>query len=323
MAQYTVTAFRWSGTGYNAVYNTSYTAVLDDNDSAYQGSGDGDETISIDGGAFGGTTGSPYAINISFTDTGGNAHVETFYFFNTGGSWYFVPAPGSAFTVGATLGSYQNHTVGWNYSDVTCFARGTRIRTTRGQVKVEDLRAGMMVKTMDAGPRKLRLVLSRKINGKELAQHPNLRPVLITAGSLGGGLPTRDLRVSRQHRMLVSSPVVQRMFGQQEVLVSAIKLAALPGICVDMDIPEVEYFHLLFDDHQVVFAEGTPTESLYTGELALNALPQEAVEEIFDILPEVARLDYRCKPVRIIPDDRRQKRLMERHAKNEHPAVSQ
>ena len=132
MAQYTVTAFKWSGTGYNALYNTSYSATIDDDDAAYQGSGDGSETISINGGAFGTTTGSPYAINISFTDAGGSPHVETFYFFNTGGSWYFVPGPGSDFTVGATLGSYQNHTNGWSYSDVTCFVRGTLIETAQG-----------------------------------------------------------------------------------------------------------------------------------------------------------------------------------------------
>jgi len=320
MTLYNVTAYKWLG--YNTVYNSSVSAVLNDNDPAYQGAGDGDETISIDGGAFGGTANSPYAINISFTDAVGNPHTETFYFFNTGGSWYFIPGPGSAFTVGATLGGYQSHTVGWNYSDVTCFVRGTRIQTVNGELPVEDLRAGMMVETLDAGPQKLRLVLRREILAEELAENPKLRPVVMPAGSLGNGLPLRDLWVSRQHRMLVSSPVVQRMFGQNGVLVSAIKLAALPGICVDMKTPRVEYFHLLFDDHQVVFAEGTPSESLYTGELALNALPQEAVEEIFEILPHVARLDYQCTPARNIPEDRRQKRLVERHVKNGRATVS-
>ncbi|HGG65563.1 MAG TPA: Hint domain-containing protein [Rhodobacteraceae bacterium] len=322
MALYTVTAFKWTGTYYNAVYNTSYTATFNDNDPAYEGGGDADETVSIDGGAFNSTSSSPYAIDISFTDVNGIAHVETFYFFNTGGAWYFIPGPGSAFTVGATLGSLQSYTVGWNYSDVTCFVRGTRIRTANGELPVEDLRAGMMVETLDAGLQKLRLVLQREISAVELAENPKMRPVFMPAGSLGSGLPLRDLRVSRQHRMLVSSPVVQRMFGQNGVLVSAIKLAALPGICVDKEIPKVEYFHLLFDDHQVVFAEGTPSESLYTGELALNALPQEAVEEIFEIMPQVARLDYRCEPARIIPEDRRQKRLVERHVKNGRAAVS-
>ena len=36
MAQYTVTAFRWSGAGYNALYNTSYSAVIDDDDANFK-----------------------------------------------------------------------------------------------------------------------------------------------------------------------------------------------------------------------------------------------------------------------------------------------
>lgn len=119
MATYTVEAFRWSGTGYNAIYNTSYTTVLDNNDGSYQCGGDASETVTINGGAAGSTSAAPYAINVSFTDTLGNPHVETFFFFFTNASpngWYFIPAPGSAFTVGATLGTYQSHTTGWTYS---------------------------------------------------------------------------------------------------------------------------------------------------------------------------------------------------------------
>lgn len=81
MATYTVEAFRWSGTGYNALYNTSYTAVLDDNDGSFQGGSDASETVAINGGAAGSTNSLPYAINVSFTDTLGNPHVETFFFF--------------------------------------------------------------------------------------------------------------------------------------------------------------------------------------------------------------------------------------------------
>jgi hypothetical protein len=59
MATYTVEAFRWSATGYNALYNTSYTAVLDDNDGSYQGGSDASETVTINGGAAGRQTLNP------------------------------------------------------------------------------------------------------------------------------------------------------------------------------------------------------------------------------------------------------------------------
>lgn len=143
MATHTVEAFRWTGTGYNALDNTSYTsftAVLDDNDGSFQGGSDASETVTINGGAAGSTNSQPFAINVIFTNTLGNPRLETFFFVNTSAApsrWYFVPAPGSSFTVGATLGSYQSHTTGWTYSSVVCFAEGTMIEMDQGPCAVE------------------------------------------------------------------------------------------------------------------------------------------------------------------------------------------
>lgn len=316
MAQYTAEVFRWTGTYYNSQYNTSYTAVFDDNDGSYQGSGDSSETISIDGGSFAGTTGSPYAIDVSFTATDGQSHVETFYFFNTTGGWHFAPGPGSEFTVGATLGSYQSHTVGWDYTDVTCFVRGTMITTDAGPVPVEDLSEGQRVLTVDGRFAELRMLTSRTLEAYELALSDKLRPVRIEAGALGQGLPMRDLYVSRQHRMLVSSKIVARMFGQDEALIAAVKLTELPGIDVVEEVSEVEYFHLIFDQHETVFAEGAPSESLYLGAEAMKTMPDEALEEMRLLFPDLVAEAEAPEPSRYVPVGRAQKQLVARHAKN-------
>ncbi len=81
----------------------------------------------------------------------------------------------------------------------------------------------------------------------DFARNPKLRPGHISVGALGSGLPTRDFLVSRQLRMLVSSKVAERMFGERNVLVPAIRLTDLPGIYIDEAIESVTYFHLLFD----------------------------------------------------------------------------
>lgn len=321
MALYSVTAYRWSGTGYNAQYNTSYSATLQDNDPAYQGGADSDESISIDGGAFGATGRQPYAIDISFTDTGSGSHVETFYFFFTGGNWYFAPAPGSAFTVGATLGTLQSYTVGWNYSDITCFVRGTLIETDQGLVPVEKLREGHNILTSDGGYETLRLVMSRKLYTQELHDNPKLRPIRIVAGALGNGLPERDLLVSRQHRMQVSSKIAERMFGEPEVLIAAIRLTELPDIFVETGAKTVKYFHLLFDRHVIIYAEGAPTESLYTGAEALKALTPEAREEIVLLFPEVFQASRPKQPACCIPTKKKQRQLVARHLKNSKPIL--
>lgn len=322
MAQYTVTAFQWTGTYYNAQYNTSYTATIDDDDAFLNGASDGNETVSIDGGAFGATTGPPYDINVAFTDTLGNPHVETFYFFETGGSWYFIPEPGSAFTVGATLGSYQSHTTTpTSYATITCFVRGTLIETEHGPIPVEKLKAGSRVLSTDGNYKVLRIPMSRKLCAQEIRDNPKLAPVRIMAGALGIGLPKRDLLVSRQHRMLVTSKICERMFGKPDALVAAIRLTVLPGIFVETAHQGVEYFHLLFDRHEVIFAEGAQTESFFAGPEALKSMSPEAREEIQTILPQISEIGFSPDPAYYIPSGKHQKNLVARHIKNNRPLI--
>ncbi|MDG1801779.1 MAG: Hint domain-containing protein [Paracoccaceae bacterium] len=95
----------------------------------------------------------------------------------------------------------------------------------------------------------------------------------------------------------------------------------MPGIFVDPDHGEVEYFHLLFDHHEVIFAEDAPTESFYTGPEALKAISAEAMEEILAILPELNRLSYAPDPACHIPTGDLQKKLVARHAKNNQPLI--
>ena len=324
MATYTVEAFRWSGTGYNALYNTSYTAVLDDNDGSYQGGSDASETVTINGGAAGSTNSQPYAIDVSFTDTLGNPHVETFFFFNTSAApsgWYFIPAPGSAFTVGATLGSYQSHTTGWTYSSVVCFAEGTLIETDQGPQKVETLEPEARIALAGGGFSSLRLNLLSAVSAVQMQEFENLPPVHISAGALGEDLPKRDLRVSRQHRMQVSSPVAQRMFGETDVLIAAVRLIEMPGIYIDQAKDALNYYHLVFDRHQVVLAEGAPAESFYIGREAIAALNPDARGEVLTLFPHLARKKRIMKPANMIPARIQQKQLIARHVRNEKPLL--
>ncbi|MEL7430891.1 MAG: Hint domain-containing protein, partial [Pseudomonadota bacterium] len=113
----------------------------------------------------------------------------------------------------------------------------------------------------------------------------------------------------------------ERMFGEPEVLVSAIRLTALPGIFIDESVDGVEYFHLLFDRHEIVLAEGAASESLFTGPEALKALGREAREEIQELFPEISKFDYQPVPARRIPTAKRQKQLILRHQKNNQSCV--
>lgn len=322
MPEYTMEVFRWTGTYYNATYNESYTATIRDDDDDYEGRRDSDERVSIDGGDFNSTNSNPYSIQVNFTDVDGNDHVETFNFFHTSdGGWYFAPLPGSEFTVGATLGRYQSHTTGWAYSDVVCFAAGTLIATETGDRPVEDLIAGDLLVTKSDNLQPLVLNMSRQLSKRDLKENPKLYPVRISAGALGKGLPSRDLLVSRQHRMLVSSKIATRMFGKPDVLVAAIKLTELPGIYIDESVTSVTYHHLLMEAHQVIFAENAPAESLLTGEEAMQTLAPEAVEELQLLFPELGEMKT-DDPASLIPSAKNQKRLVARHGQNRQPLHS-
>lgn len=197
-----------------------------------------------------------------------------------------------------------------------CFTRGTCILTQGASVRVEDLAVGDLVLTMDNGFQPIRWIGSRKLSAEALRANAKLRPVRISAGAMGQNMPERDLLVSRQHRMLVKSRISERMFESSEVLIPAVKLCAMPGIYVDDEMDEVEYFHVLFDDHQVIYANCSPSESLFTGTEALKSLTPEAREEITTLFPEICAPDFVPTTAREIPSGKRQKKLLERHLKS-------
>lgn len=159
-----------------------------------------------------------------------------------------------------------------------CFAAGTRILTPRGWVAVEDLRVGDPVVTLDAGPQPLRWIgRRRKVFGHGQHRH---QPVVLPPGALGEGLPARVLQLSPQHRLLLRGTGDPR----RGVLAKAKGLIGRSGIRQDTDCTSVLYLQLLLDRHQILFAEGVPTESFYPGPFALTTLApddQAALEGLF------------------------------------------
>lgn len=202
-----------------------------------------------------------------------------------------------------------------------CFSAGTSILTSCGPVPVEDLAPGDHVSLHGGGTAVLRKAFRTALNETDFQANPKLRPVRICAHAMGGNLPARDLVVSRQHRMVVSSKITERMFGADSVLISAIKLTELPGIYVDESIEAVEYFHLLFDQHEVIVAEGTPSESLFTGPEAQKTLSEDALEELFALFPDLDDPDVTRPSALPIPRGALQKKLIARHAKNNKPLL--
>lgn len=202
--------------------------------------------------------------------------------------------------------------VTYGTASVPCFTAGTTIATPRGPIAIEDLKVGDLIDTKDAGPQPIRWIGSRQIGLTELIVKPKLRPVVI---------PTSDgsqLRVSRQHRILVTGQIAHRMFGQDEVLVPAKDLVGFHGIQLDETATSVAYYHLLLDDHHLLNANGITAESLYLGAEGVKAMTPEARQELAEILPDLS-LDANFVPPTLCREEqkgRRVRKLAERAEKN-------
>ena len=159
-----------------------------------------------------------------------------------------------------------------------CFAMGTLIETDIGPLPIETLKVGDLVRTMENGLRPIRWIGSRTISGRA-----DMAPIHIRAGALGN---YRNLRVSPQHRMLVADWRSAVYFGEDKVFVAAKHLVNDRTI-VREPCDEVTYVHMSFDDHEVVFAEGIPTESLHLGAMTLDSLDRAAVAKVLAIFPEL------------------------------------
>ncbi len=168
-----------------------------------------------------------------------------------------------------------------------CFTPGAMITTPRGQVPVEQLIVGDLVITADNGLQVIRWIGRKRMTGARMQAFPELRPIRIRKDAFGSGLPDRDMWVSPQHRMLVSSDRTLLEHGEREVLVPAKGLLNDLSITVDYGIRQTEYIHILFDKHEIVFANGAATESFHPGTISLSAIEDGSRKELFEIFPEL------------------------------------
>ncbi|CAD0185512.1 hypothetical protein RUESEDTHA_02402 [Ruegeria sp. THAF57] len=161
----------------------------------------------------------------------------------------------------------------------TCFTTGTLIETESGAVAVEDLRIGDRIKTLDHGLQTLRWVGRRTVRATGA-----FAPVLFKAGAFGN---SRDLLVSQQHRMLIDTWQVELNTGFSEALAPATQLVNGNDIVMQAG-GLITYYHLMFDQHELVWAEGCLTESFHPGIQAWNSLTDATRTEILNLFPTLA-----------------------------------
>jgi hypothetical protein len=163
-------------------------------------------------------------------------------------------------------------------NSIPCFVAGTRILTPDGEVAVETLEVGDLVQTLDHGAQPVRW-----IGRKTVPARGNLAPVRIKAGTFGNH---DTLMVSPQHRVLIRDALAELLFGEAEVLVAAKDLINDRSIRSVVG-GQVDYAHLYFDQHQIIFSNGLATESLLPGPQTAQAFGAGVMDELRQLFPEL------------------------------------
>lgn len=197
----------------------------------------------------------------------------------------FIGGPGGFPPVGVplTVTAAEDY-VGFaadDYATPICYARGTAIATDRGARRIETLEPGDLIRTADNGYCPLRWIGRRVAAGVGTCA-----PVEIPAGRFGARQP---VLVSQQHCVLIRHAAAELLFGTAEVFLRAAHLVE-HGYARLREGIGVEYWHLALDRHEVIFAGGMASESVFAPGGVRGGLETSFFPELREGLPGHDRL---------------------------------
>ncbi|KPU84263.1 hypothetical protein JI58_04765 [Marinosulfonomonas sp. PRT-SC04] len=158
------------------------------------------------------------------------------------------------------------------------FCQGATLMTDEGAQPVDWLRAGDRVMTRDHGFQKI-LWAERTIATASSRTPPQIR---LATGCAGHNIPKQNFHLHPDHRILLKSPQIERLFAHHEAFVSASTVTNGCEIIETHSDQQASYFHILFKQHEIVLAEGLWVESFFPDPAALNALSTEQQTRIRD-----------------------------------------
>jgi hypothetical protein len=183
---------------------------------------------------------------------------------------------------GAAFATAPDGTGGTDFT-IACFCRGTLIRTPSGEMPVEMLAIGDEVTTLSGRARPIRWIGRRAYDSRFIRGNRAVLPIRVSAGALAPGVPARDLWLSPAHSLF-----------RDGVLVPVNLLLNGASVVQAGRVERVEYFHLELDEHDIVFADGAPVETLVDCDNRLMFANGSVYAQLY---PEDARPRWRfCAP---------------------------
>jgi hypothetical protein len=146
----------------------------------------------------------------------------------------------------------------------SCLLRGTNVQTVMGERKIEDLVVGDLLQTVFGGVRPIQWIGRFPIK-KSDPSRPWVKealPVRIARSAIAPDVPHADLYVTGWHALLVDGLLVPAC-----CLINGTTIRRHEAREGD----ELEFFHIKFESHDAIYAEGVPVETLLSvDERAVN-----------------------------------------------------
>lgn len=155
------------------------------------------------------------------------------------------------------------------FSSVSCvsFTRGTHVMLADGeQTLIETLRPGDLVMTRDHGPQPIKWIGQQTVRAEG-----TFAPIVIRKGVLHN---SNDLILGPNHRLFIYQRNDIAQVGRPEITVQA-KLLINGDSIVQSSGGFVDYFQLLFEDHQIIYVEGIAAESMLVDSRSRPTLPPD------------------------------------------------
>lgn len=131
-----------------------------------------------------------------------------------------------------------------------CFAGGTHILTTEGEIPVEELAPGDLAISPAGSAAKITWLGSYGVDLKASVDRAHLSPIKIMRNALSDGVPHRDLFLSGHHGLFIDGVIIP-----VRLLVNDLSIVR------DDTLDSVVYWHIELLRHGFVVAEGAAAES--------------------------------------------------------------
>ena len=154
--------------------------------------------------------------------------------------------PGNGNGWGQGLGGGHGH----------CFLKGTRILTSRGEAQIEDLGIGDLVKTMRGEELPIKWIGRNTFRRSGASWPKRVVPIRVSRFAIDDHTPHTDLYLSPRHALFIDGFLME-----VRDLVNGTSIAPV----VPPDVETIEYFQIVLNTHEVIWAEGAPVETFGGG----------------------------------------------------------